>query len=49
MPDPKILSVRPRSIGVCETDSSYVFSFLEAPNSVLTKIMVGWVNEFVDQ
>ena len=45
LPDPKMLSVRPRSIGVCETDSHYVISFLEAPNPVLTEIMISWVDE----
>ncbi len=46
IPDPKILSVRPRSIGICETDSHFVISFLEAPNPALTKTMISWVNDF---
>ena len=46
LPDPKILSVRPRSIGICETDSHFVISFLEAPNPALTKIMISWVGDF---
>ena len=45
LPDPKMLSVRPRSIGVCETKSHYVISFLEAPNPMLTEIMISWVAE----
>ena len=47
LPDPKMLSVRPRSIGICETDSHYVISFLEAPNPALTEVMVAWVKELV--
>ena len=47
LPDPKILSVRPRSIGICETDSHFVISFLEAPNPALTKTMISWVDDFV--
>jgi hypothetical protein len=42
--DPKVLSVRPRAIGICETDTHYVISFLEAPNPLLTEIMIKWVS-----
>ena len=43
--DPKVLAVRPRSIGVCETESHFVISFLEAPNPVLTEVMISWVDD----
>ncbi len=43
--DPKMLSVRPRSIGVCETGSHFVVSFLEAPNPELTETMRLWLRE----
>jgi len=43
--DPKLLSVRPRSIGICETESHFVISFLEAPNPAMTQAMVEWVND----
>ena len=43
--DPKILSVRPRAIGLCETESHFVVSFLEAPNPAMTETMVNWVHE----
>jgi len=43
--DPKTLSVRPRGIGVCETKSHFVISFLEAPNPALTEIMTQWVRD----
>src|SRR6056297_2281454 len=41
--NPKILSARPRAIGLCETSTHYVISFLEAPNPSLTETMVKWV------
>lgn len=41
--DPKMLSVRPRSIGICETESKFVISFLEAPAPVATETMEEWV------
>ena len=49
LPDPKMLAVRPRSIGVCETDTHFVISFMEAPNLALTKIMIDWVEELFNQ
>ena len=42
--EPKILSVRPRSIGICETETEFIISFLEAPNPVLNDVMIEWVN-----
>ncbi len=32
LPTPEVLAVRPRSIGVCEMEDSFVVNFLEAPN-----------------
>ncbi|MCK5268191.1 MAG: hypothetical protein KAR07_08490 [Spirochaetes bacterium] len=49
LPDPKMLAVRPRSIGVCETNSHFVISFLEAPNPALTEIMILWLEEMLNQ
>jgi hypothetical protein len=49
LPDPKMLAVRPRSIGVCETNSHFVISFMEAPNPALTELMVSWVEEMLNQ
>jgi len=43
--DPKVLSVRPRAMGVCETESHFVISFLEAPNPALTETMIKWVRD----
>ncbi len=42
---PEILSVRPRAIGICETDSQFIISFLEAPSSTVTETMERWVDE----
>jgi len=47
--DPKLLSVRPRAIGICETESHFVISFLEAPNPALTEVMVRWVHDLGSQ
>lgn len=41
--NPQVLSVRPRSIGVCSTESQFIISFLEAPNPVLTEKIEQWV------
>jgi len=43
IPNPKILAVRPRSIGVVETANGFTLSFLEAPMAPLTEKMVAWV------
>ena len=47
--DPKILSVRPRAIGLCETESHFVISFLEAPNPVMTETMIKWTHDLAEQ
>ena len=47
--DPKILSVRPRAIGLCETESHFVVSFLEAPNPSMTETMIKWVHKLKTQ
>ena len=46
-PNPRILAVRPRSIGICESGSKIIISFLEAPNDALTELMIKWVEELV--
>ncbi len=42
LPDPLILAVRPRSIGIADTGDSFVLSFLEAPNPVANEAMKSW-------
>ncbi len=43
--DPAMLAVRPRSIGICETKSQFIISFLEASESVPTRTMEQWVRD----
>ncbi len=42
LPEPRVLAVRPRSIGVAETANSYVITFMEAPMPVANKAMEEW-------
>jgi hypothetical protein len=39
IPTPEVLAVRPRAIGVCELEDSFVVNFLEAPNEQANIIM----------
>lgn len=39
IPTPEVLAVRPRAIGVCELEDSFVVNFLEAPNEQANVIM----------
>ena len=43
LPNPQVLSVRPRSIGIAEMEDKYIISFLEAPVPQANKIMEEWV------
>ncbi len=43
IPTPKILAVRPRSIGVCEFQDKFEISFLEAPKEALQLVMEKWI------
>ncbi|NTU54143.1 MAG: hypothetical protein HGA97_10695 [Chlorobiaceae bacterium] len=40
--NPKVLAIRPRSIGVAEMGGHFVISFLEAPNPMANEAMEGW-------
>jgi len=42
IPNTKILAVRPRSIGVCELEDSFVVEFIEAPKEELHALMETW-------
>lgn len=42
IPNPQVLAVRPRSIGICDMGDRYVISFLEAPAENINTIMEGW-------
>ena len=43
LPDPRALALRPRSIGIAETRSGYVITFMEAPMPVANLAMEEWV------
>jgi len=43
LPNPKMLAVRPRSIGVSELKDSFSIDFMEAPNEQLQKVVQTWV------
>lgn len=43
--NPLQMGVRPRSIGVVETDDLFVVSFLEAPNPMFNDLMEEWCDE----
>ena len=42
IPNTKILAARPRSIGVCELQNSFIIEFLEAPKEELNNVMEKW-------
>lgn len=42
LPDPRVLGLRPRSIGVAETAQGFVITFLEAPMPVANAAMEDW-------
>ena len=46
--NPIILAVRPRSIGVVETDRAFVISFLEAPMEPAHNKMEKWAKDLVN-
>ena len=49
IPNSKILAVRPRSIGVCELESSFVIEFLEAPKEELNNVMYNWAKSIANR
>jgi hypothetical protein len=49
LPDPVMMAVRPRSIGVCDMGDRFVISFLEAPMEVATTRMEQWCKDFADK
>ena len=42
LPNPQVLAVRPRSIGVTELADRFVINFMEAPMPVANKAMEEW-------
>ena len=49
LPDPVLMAVRPRSIGVAEMSDKFVVSFMEAPNPQAQEAMVSWVKSIVNK
>jgi hypothetical protein len=49
IPNPGVLAVRPRSIGVAELENSFVITFLEAPNPAANEAMETWTKELKDK
>ena len=49
LPDPRVLAVRPRSIGVADCGDRFVISFLEAPMEIATKTMEQWCKDLADR
>jgi hypothetical protein len=45
IPNPLILSVRPRSIAIVEDETSFTISFMEAPMAPMSAKMESWVEE----
>ncbi|TSA20559.1 MAG: hypothetical protein D4R70_05195 [Betaproteobacteria bacterium] len=43
LPNPQVLAVRPRSIGVADMGDKFVISFLEAPMKPANDAMEAWV------
>ena len=43
LPNPKMLAVRPRSIGVADLGNVFEISFLEVPNGTLQQLTEEWV------
>ena len=43
LPDSKVMAVRPRAIGVCETDNGFDINFMEAPMPLANDAMEKWV------
>ncbi len=43
LPNPQVLAVRPRSIGVADLGDKFVISFLEAPMKPANDAMEAWV------
>lgn len=49
LPNPHVLSVRPRSIGVADLGETFHLSFLEPPMEMATKEMEAWCKSLADK
>ena len=44
---PEVLGIRPRSIGVADTNDKFIVSFMQAPNIDANNVMIEWVDSIV--
>jgi hypothetical protein len=49
LPNPQVLAVRPRSIGVADMGSKFVVSFMEAPMKPANEAMEAWAKGLRDK
>ncbi len=49
LPNPQVLAVRPRAIGVADMGDKFVLSFLEAPMKPANEAMEAWVKGLRDR
>lgn len=49
LPNPLMLAVRPRSIGIADMGDRFVVSFMEAPMKPVNDTMQAWVNGLRDR
>lgn len=49
IPNPQVLAVRPRAIGVADMGSHFHITFLEPPMEVATKEMEAWCKALADR
>lgn len=43
LPKAEMLAVRPRSIGIAETEAGFTISFMEAPMAIANETMEAWI------
>ncbi|MCG8427187.1 MAG: hypothetical protein MI754_07520 [Chromatiales bacterium] len=48
LPDPNVMAVRPRSIGVAEMEDEFLITFMEAPMPVANITMESWVKAIIN-
>jgi len=48
IPNPKILAVRPRSIGVCELENSFSIDMIQVPNEELHTLTEAWIKSIAN-
>lgn len=48
IPNPQVLAVRPRSLGIAETQNAFIISFMEAPMPLANDTMTSWIEGIGD-